>query len=282
MDPAQALLKKAPPADLGKNIKGLLDALKNNPDAIDAVTKKFHLPFEVIDESDKGERPFLKTRYNRIGGADRYRSPWTNKIYPDKTEHPIEDDDFTRGMEKQVNGIWDSYKNLYYGNASVGSVFLQRCPDVGDHAFNGVFCVHKDDQYGSWDAIHFVEVGEPANKMCEYKVTSSVLMVIRSTEDDAPTTLDISATLSKESSKTCKLLTTMINASHIENIGMLIEANEIDLRSQLERVHVPKTQEIMDDILRSQPKRPVMQNPLMGLMMDSGVLKKRMAKSGES
>jgi hypothetical protein len=69
----------------------------------------------------------------------------------------------------------------------------------------------------------------------------------------------------------------MLLASHIENLGTLIEANEIDLRSSMERVHVPKTQEIMNDIQKSEPKRPVAVNPLMGMIMNSDMLKKKLA-----
>jgi hypothetical protein len=71
----------------------------------------------------------------------------------------------------------------------------------------------------------------------------------------------------------------MLAMCHIENIGDIIESNEIDLRSMIEQVHVPKTQSILIDIQKQAPKKPQGPNPIMGLMMESDVLKKRLAKA---
>ena len=103
-------------------------------------------------------------------------------------------------------------------------------------------------------------------------------MVLDPTEGNSSATkVDLSANVSKETSKTCKVSSSSISSSHIENIGTLIEANEIDLRSTVERVHIPKTHEIMNDIQKSEPKRPVAVNPLMGMIMNSDMLKKKLA-----
>jgi hypothetical protein len=84
--------------------------------------------------------------------------------------------------------------------------------------------------------------------------------------------------------RSCKIQTDKgipINVSHIEHIGTLIESNEIDLRSNLERVLIPKNHETLDAIQKKQISRPQM-NPLMGMVMNSDVLKKKLAKAAST
>jgi len=249
--------------------------MKDNPDASDALAKKYQLPFEVMDVEDKGERPFLICRYNRVG--DKHRSPWTNDLYPKADGDGPQEDDELRNLELKVNHVWDAYKNLYYGPQAVGSVYLQ---DSDKEAFRGVFGIQKKCGAGSWNSIHFIHVDNPEEKTCSYRVESSVLMIL---EPSIAGTVDLSASLSKQTSKVCKIQKTMLEASHIENIGKLVEANEIDLRSNLERVHIPKLQEILDNIQKKKEKsyRPAV-NPLMGMIMESDVLKKKLAKESKS
>lgn len=278
---AHAILKKAPPSDLGKNLQWLVDhgPLKNDASGRDKLQTRNPLPFAVLEELE--DKPFLICRYNRVG--DKHRSPWTNKLYPPGSDdgEAVQGDEELRLLEAKFNQVWGSYKNLYYGHDSVGSVFLQ---DRGDTTqplrggFQGMFGIHKECTTGTWDSIHIVHVDEPTDKTCNYRVESSVLMVLDPTEGNAlATKVDLSACVSKETSKTCKVSVSSISSSHIENVGTLIEANEIDLRSTLERVHIPKTQEIMNDIQKSEPKRPVAVNPLMGMIMNSDMLKKKLA-----
>jgi hypothetical protein len=70
-------------------------------------------------------------------------------------------------------------------------------------------------------------------------------------------------------------------ASHIENLGEMIEDNETEMRSNFQQVYLPKTHAIVQDIQKkpvpAQDKPPAV-NPLMGMMMNSDVLKKRLAK----
>lgn len=245
-------------------------ALKENPDALSTLFSKYRLPFEVVESEEEGERPFLNCRDNLVG--DKNRSPWTNKLHPiTEGGSPVEDTEL-RVFELKFNEVWDAYKNLYYGHEAVGSVFLSESETAG---FTGVFCVQKKCSAGTWDSIHLVSAVEAEDrKTCTYRVQSSALLFL-TPSDDEQTTLDVSASLSKETIKEYKIMATHLGSSHIENLGELIEANEIDLRSSLERVHIPKTQEIMDDIKKAELKMPTQVNPLMGMIMGSDVLKKK-------
>lgn len=293
---------------------------KDNPDAKEALLKKYQLPFEVIDPAEeddadadakKRDKPFLKCRYNRVG--DRHRSPWTGRLYPGgggeeggKKAGSQDDDDEIRILEGQFNAVWDSYRNLYYGSSaevSAGSVFLQKSQKEG--SFEGVFGISKKCDAGSWDSIHFVHAGKPYVEVendkevtkCKYIVDTTVLVVLvhessDGKEGDAVTTsADTSAYLSKETSRVCKMnVPSMhVDACHIENIGEIIEGNEIDVRSNVERIYIPKARDVVDDICKKakdgggQPKIPTMVpgvgvNPLMGMVMNSDMLKKRRAQ----
>lgn len=311
MDAAQSLLEAAPPADLEKNLKDLKalllgDASCNNPDAVQALERKHPLPFQVIDCNEDGEKPFLTCWYNRVGSSEQYRSPWTNKTHPksEKQEQSSDDDDDNvnetthdemqeeegeiRVFEATCNDVWDSYKNLYYGHGAVGSVYLKESSDDGV-AFEGMFGIQKETTSGSWDSVSFVRVDEPGDKDCNYRVETSLCLILKpsvpnvESPQSSSTRADISLTVSKEVTKACKISQNKLplNISHIEHMGTLIEANEIELRSNLEKVLIPKNQEILDIIRKKQEpqasRRPQV-NPLMGMVMNSDLLKKKLAQ----
>jgi F-actin capping protein, beta subunit len=200
-------------------------------------------------------------------------------------EVPDEDDEL-RPLEVTFNEVWDAYKNLYYGHESVGSVYLKKSEA---YSFEGLFGIHKKVAFGSWKSASLVRVHEPGEKECTYTVETFVCLTLdplAATDEEStfPTSADISLTTSKEVTRSCKIQTDKgvpINVSHIEHIGTLIEANEIDLRSNLERVLIPKNQETLDAIQKKQISRPQV-NPLMGMVMNSDVLKKKLAKAAST
>lgn len=238
--------------------------------------KKYQVPFQVLELDEEGEKPFLLCRYNKVG--DRHRSPWTNKLYPKvEGEEPAalsEEQEAFRMFESKVNDVWAAYTNMYYGHEAVSSVYLV---DKGMGAIQGIFGVHKKAPDGTWNSVSMVHVDEPQDKMCNYKVDTTTFLLMAPPAGDA-NKVDISAVVSKETSRACKISQAILAASHIENLGMLIEANEIDLRSSLERVQLPKMQEIMDNVLKQEPKMPTRVNPLMGMVMGSDLLKRKLAK----
>merc|ERR1712115_168133 len=71
-----------------------------------------------------------------------------------------------------------------------------------------------------------------------------------------PATVTSAAIYTKETSKVCKLSlnkkqpTSIPVASHIQNIGSLLEKIETDFRSKLERVDAPKCVEVLEGMYR--------------------------------
>jgi capping protein beta len=278
MDAAQSITQKTPPAALEETLSGLRQLLKDNPDASDALMKKYLIPFEVvIDAKGKGEKPFLTCQYNRVG--EKHRSPWTNTLHPKgDNDPPLRENDGLRFLEATFNDVWDSYKNLYYGHDSVGSVYLK---DTDKGAFQGLFGIRKRSPIGSWDSVSLVHVDEPGEEECTYRVETFVRLVVKPEVGDNTTT-DLSVTMSKEQTVTCKLQPDKvpINVSHIEHTGTIIEDNEMDLRSIMETVHIPKNSETLVNIQKL-PQKKMGANAVMGIMMDSGMLKKRLARQGD-
>ena len=314
MEAAESLLSQAPPSDLPGNLKCLSDLLLGQNDAVESLRSKHYIPFSVKESAENGEKPFLTCQYNQIAPGE-YRSPWATaakekerlenkqrsrqvqrvtsisvrvEVEPaavkNDEEQEDEEEEELRRFELTFNEVLDSYKSLYYGHESVASVFLNH---VEDGSFEGLFGIHKTTSAGSWDSVSIVHVGEPSEDFCTYKVETSVLVVLGPAIDgdsEACTTrTDISVTASKTVTKDCKLFPDKIplTISHIENIGTLIEANEIDLRSNLEKVLIPKNQETLDSVLKEKKDNRPQVNPLMHMVMGSDMLKKKLSREAE-
>jgi hypothetical protein len=195
-----------------------------------------------------------------------------------------------RQIELEFNNVWEAYKNLYYGLESVGSVYVTS-GEGNTSNFEGCFCIQKlsVDVGASWNSISFVHAHEVNDCEYEYVVDTTIHVVLNpvlahnSTQQESTSGTDyvaLGTTMSKKSCKTCNVQSDKedIHKSHIEHIGTMIEANETELRSNLERNVIPKHQETLIATQKKQTSRPQV-NPLMGMMMNSDMLKKRLAKS---
>jgi len=252
MDSITQVLKKTNPGDLEKNVKAIEVLLEKDKGALKNFRAKQHLPFEVFepDETDGNdgevvEKPFLKCHYNEADNA--YRSPWTNR-YHKKTEggdivvFKTEEEKELRSVEVAANEVWEAYTQLYYGSTAVGSAFLR--PREKKGSFEGIFGIHKTtEQGGSWNSVHVVQVDAPSEKAktCDYRVESAVVCSITPQENTT-----ISSSFTKETSQNCKIRLSGLTGSHLENLGLIMEQVEIDFRSKMERVDMPKTWEIVE------------------------------------
>lgn len=236
--------------------------LGKDKDALSAFSRRQLIPFDAFEdvpESSEGEveeRPFLLCHYNRTENS--HRSPWTNRYYvfektSDGEEIRIyekdvpEEEQEIRLLETAANDVWESYVQLYYGKEAVGSVFL-RPKENG--AFDGLFGVKKAADNGSWDSVHLVKVDAPneTDKTCDYHLESAVTVSLEPYEKS-----EVSCSLTKDTSKTCKVRYASLSGSHLENLGKIIEDVEIDFRSRMERVDIPKTMEVIESVYRKNP-----------------------------
>jgi hypothetical protein len=166
---------------------------------------------------------------------------------------PLPDDEREReikSLEKATNEVWHVYTQLYYGWDGVGSVFFKRSTKA-DHYMEGIFGVHKtseDGSGGAWDSVHVVQVEEPnkSNGTCQYRVQSAVVLSIRPYEGTL-----ISSSLQKETTKVLKIQGLSVSASHLENLGKIIEDVEIGFRSKLERIDIPHSLDIVESMYQA-------------------------------
>lgn len=164
----------------------------------------------------------------------------------EKSVSPQEQD--VRDMEGAANEVWEAYTHLYYGAGAIGSVYFK--PGRDKFAFEGFFGVHKRTaDNGSWNSVHLVQVEEPneTEATCTYRVESAVVMSLCPYEKAT-----VSSSLTKETVKTCKVRLKGVSSSHLENIGTILEQVEIDFRSRMERVDIPKSMEVVESIYRKQ------------------------------
>eukprot|EP00526_Cylindrotheca_closterium_P010382 CAMPEP_0113633310 /NCGR_PEP_ID=MMETSP0017_2-20120614/17335_1 /TAXON_ID=2856 /ORGANISM="Cylindrotheca closterium" /LENGTH=381 /DNA_ID=CAMNT_0000543943 /DNA_START=1 /DNA_END=1146 /DNA_ORIENTATION=+ /assembly_acc=CAM_ASM_000147 len=271
MDSASAILKKTNPAELAQNVAAIESLIGDNDKAaLQSFHHKNFLPFDPFtsipppEKGEKAEKPFLNSSYNKSDKGG-YRSPWTNRYYLinksatgididiyEKPVPPQEED--LRHLEAIANEVWAAYTHLYYGHGAIGSVYMKPLEKGG--AFEGLFGVHKrtsteENGGGSWDSVHLVRVDEPdmTEGTCTYRVESAVVMSL-SPHDGAQAT--ISSSLTKDTVKTCNIRHSGMNGSHLENIGTILEDVEIDFRSRMERVTIPKTMDVVESIYRKQ------------------------------
>mmetsp|Transcript_8821 Transcript_8821/g.22190 ORF Transcript_8821/g.22190 Transcript_8821/m.22190 type:complete len:534 (-) Transcript_8821:79-1680(-) len=238
----------------------------------------FQTPFNTIDSTTETyESPWDREAYTGRedsctkstggGGNNKKRAESSSKLSP-----AMQSD--VDGFQDAANEVWDAYRQLYYGHDAVGSVFVRPTKTATDAspALEAVFAVSKKVEDGStaqWQSVHIVQVGPPdlgsTDKTCDYTVDSAVWCDLHPAVaakgqkyySDTAARIDLSSLLTKSTSRTCKLLKPDVTAklqipvtSHIENIGSLIEQVEADIRSQMERVSMPKTTEVAQSMWR--------------------------------
>lgn len=97
------------------------------------------LCIEIEIDADTG-REYLKCEYNRDG--DAYRSPWTNKYFPQGTEDSIFPSAELLQIEQKANDVFQRYATLYFDSAITSVYFF----DTDYEGFGACFLVKKCKQ----------------------------------------------------------------------------------------------------------------------------------------
>jgi len=188
--------------------------------------------------------------YNRDG--DSYRSPWSNKYDPPFPDGCLPSDRI-RELEVIANNAFDAYRELYYGSTDgsigVSSVYFW---DLDDNQFAMCALIKKSSdpasvtkEYSAWDSIHVVEVVEDAAaKTAKYKLTTTVMLSLTN-KSDVLGCATLCGNLTKRADKEHGFTD---DASHITNIGRMIEEMESKLREELYEIYFSKTREVVDSI----------------------------------
>ncbi|KAF9478319.1 F-actin capping protein, beta subunit [Pholiota conissans] len=255
------LMRRLPPTRTEENVNTLVGIC---PDEADELLQSVDQPLQVMVDRATG-REYLACDYNRDG--ESYRSPWSNEYDP-----PIDDgavpSSKMRKLEIQANEAFDTYREMYY-EGGVSSVFLWDPEDPsGGSNFAGVVVLKKTmsptmpyEPSGSWDSIHVFETVE-RGRQAHYKLTSTVMLQLvtrKGTETDVKVPADkkvpenwkrdgevtLSGSMTRQTEQDWPL---QDSASHITNIGKMIEEIEIKMRNLLQEVYFGKTRDIVYDL----------------------------------
>ncbi|EER29384.1 F-actin capping protein beta subunit isoforms 1 and 2, putative [Coccidioides posadasii C735 delta SOWgp] len=221
-DSALDLLRRLSPRDTKRNLQYITTLV---PDLTEDLLASVDQPLE-IRRCRRSQRDYLLCDYNRDG--DSYRSPWSNEFDP-----PLEDgtvpSERVRKMEVAANEAFDVYRELYF-EGGVGSVYFW---DLDDDGFAGVVLLKKgitpgSKNSGAWDSIHVFEATD-RGRICHYKLTSTVILHL-STGSEVLGDMDLSGNMTRQIEADMPIEG---DASHVANVGRLVEDMELKMRNLL-------------------------------------------------
>ncbi|KAI9720065.1 MAG: F-actin-capping protein subunit beta [Candelaria pacifica] len=239
-DSALDLLRRLNPKSTSSNLSAICNLV---PDLTEDLLESVDQPFEVR-RCIKSGRDYLLCDYNRDG--DSYRSPWSNEFDPPISDGTVPSEKVRR-MEEKANEAFDVYRELYY-EGGVSSVYFW---DLDD-GFAGVVLLKKGvspggKSEGAWDSIHVFEAIDRA-RTAHYKLTSTVILHL-STRAETLGEMDLSGNMTRQIEQD---LAVEGDASHIANVGKMVEEMELKMRNLLQEVYFGKAKDVVGD-LRSIP-----------------------------
>ncbi|KAL1893772.1 F-actin-capping protein subunit beta [Sporothrix stenoceras] len=260
-DSALDLLRRLNPKHTTEHLNNILVLA---PDLTEDLLSSVDQPLTVRRCKQTG-RDYLLCDYNRDG--DSYRSPWSNQFDP-----PLEGGlnkagseggggglggigaggasegagegavpgERVRKMEIQANEAFDVYRDMYY-EGGVSSVYFWNLDD----GFAGVVLMKKasppSTTSGVWDSIHVFEAID-RGRTTNYRLTSTVILSLETGDGH----LDLSGNMTRQLEQ--DLPVSNGDASHIANIGRLVEDMESKMRNQLQEVYFGKAKDVVGDL----------------------------------
>lgn len=240
---ALTLVRRMPPSSVENCLAGLLIL---DPSLTDDLLNNVDVPLKTCVDAADG-RSYIMSDFNRDG--DAYRSPWSNTYYEEgeQVEGELFPRNDLRGLEIKANAIFDVYRNLYF-QGGLSSVYFFETEEGNTDAWGACFLIHKDVpeskslRAGFWDSTHVFDFKTDSPGQYTYQLTSSV-MVSMQIQDDSVGTVDLSGTMSKQTSKSCSHSP---GETHITVIGRMIEETELAMRNDIESIYIQKTREVVN------------------------------------
>jgi len=217
------LMRRMPPSRCETSLEELVDLV---PHLTDDLLNTIDQPLQTA--KDAQGNAYLLCDYNRDG--DSYRSPWTNEYDPPLSDGVLPSPKL-RAMETLANDIFEGYREMYY-EGGISSVYFW---DLDESSFAACVLVKKDAEEkkkleaGNWDAIHVVEVRPLGPKRAAYKLTTTIMLRIKTGHavgvHEGEMNLSGSLTRQKEEE-----LAVGDVASHVANMGRMVEEMESRMR----------------------------------------------------
>ena len=237
-----------PVSQIDNNIDAISTVVYENDDLLNEFLQKVDNRTKICNDDPKGE--FIQCEQNRDG--DSYRSPLSNQYFP-----PTEDANYPseplRDLEVKLHKMFLQYTKAYYSSTAHVSCY---CWDIGESIQEGFGVAiliknainhEKDINTGIWDSSNIVTVTfeEEGGKIkANYNLITTVRLVM-AFESKICGSVSLSGSIAR-SAKTTKVVKTHVEDSHIENIGVLVENLECNIRSTIETIYVMKSKEIVD------------------------------------
>lgn len=242
LNAALNLMRRMPPTSIENSLAGLLELA---PSLTDDLLNHVDQPLKVQADPESG-KAYILCDYNRDG--DSYRSPWSNKYYPE-LEDGFKPTDKLRQLEVQANSVLDVYRRMYFDSGESSAYFFNTDGDE-EKSFGACFLIHKDVPpasrglaAGVWDSIHVFEVTEASGKpgMFEYKLTTTVL-VSMAVENEKTGKIDLSGSMTQQSAQKAAVSS---DKPHLTHMGKMLEDMELSMRNAIEVIYIQKTREVI-------------------------------------
>lgn len=237
-----------PVSQIDSNIDAISTVIYENDDLLNEFLQKVDNRTQISNDDPKGE--FIKCEQNRDG--DSYRSPISNQYFPptDDAKYPSKP---LRDLEEKLNKMFHQYAKAYYSSTAHVSCY---CWDLGEQVSEGFGAAvliknainhEKDINTGVWDSSNIVTVTfeEEGGKIkAKYSLITTVSLSMGFTSKICGS-VSLSGSIAR-SAHTAKVVKNYIEDSHVENIGVLIEDLESNIRNTIDTIYVMKSKEIVD------------------------------------
>jgi capping protein beta len=189
-------------------------------------------------------KPFIVCDYNRDG--DSFRSPWSNKYTPPLDDGIVPPENLRR-LEIAANDAFDQYREQYYEGGISSCYFWDN-----EGGFACCLAIKKESEAkasplpegadpktatvssGGWNSIHVVEARvSAAEKKCQYKLTTTVMLTLDSSCEAYASTSDICGHLTRSNEREKPIRD---ESSHVANIGEMVEEMEGRMRDAIYEV----------------------------------------------
>eukprot|EP00466_Bigelowiella_natans_P000834 jgi/Bigna1/48623/estExt_Genewise1.C_290096 len=241
------VMRRMAPSTIENSLAGLCEL---TPNLTDDLLNNVDQPLKVeMDEA--AQKKFITCDYNRDG--DSFRSPWSNKYFPEADSEALYPSKYLRQLEVDANAIFDVYRKLYFEGGSYSSVYFFSIEGSSDEkkGFGPCWLIHKDVdsteedlKKGWWDSTHVFQVSHVKGETYEYKLTSTV-MISMVMEDSKLGSCDLSGSMNKQKSETLTLSKTK-GTNHLVNMGTMIEKMDDRIRAIIMEIYFSKTRQIVD------------------------------------
>jgi len=283
---ALKILRRMPPQDLENDLVRMSCLI--DQDLEDELYQRVDLPLKV--QKDSSGKEFVLCEYNRDG--DSFRSPWTNEYVP-----PHEDEDGLkpaadlRKLEIAFNAIFDVYRRQYF-QTGVSTVILWTNQDANNkqksmnEEFHAAFLVQKDvsdmgkksedsdemwDVKGSWSSTHLVACTKTKERnQFQYKITSVVTIDLAFAGDDQLGATHVCGCVEATNQQKPAVKSVDdndINASHVSNIGPLVEEYETKLTNKVKNQYFARMNRVHTELRAVNPQAKQVQSKQAQLMM---------------